>query len=93
VQFNALQVVNLNQESGGFVMHSLEASIWCLLKETDFASTVLRAVNLGVDTDTTGAITGGLAGIYYDEIPKKWVTQLARKDDILNLCDRFSNSI
>ena len=53
--------------SGGYVMHTLEAAFWCLLHHDTFAETVLAAVNLGDDTDTTGAVVGGLAGICYGE--------------------------
>ena len=54
---------------------------------------MLKAVNLGEDTDTTGAITGGIAGIYYgfENIPEEWVTELVRKDDIENLCSKLEN--
>lgn len=77
--------------SSGYVVSSLEAAFWSLFKENDYKSTVLRAVNLGNDTDTTAAIVGGLAGILYgmNDIPQQWVDQLARKDDILDLCDRL----
>lgn len=77
--------------SSGYVLHSLEAAIWCLLKNDSFEDTVLNAVNLGEDTDTTAAIAGGLAGIYYgfESIPEKWIDKLARKDDILDLCDKL----
>ncbi len=51
--------------SSGYVIDTLEASIWALYHEKDFRDTVLTAVNLGSDTDTTGAVTGGLAGIVY----------------------------
>ena len=51
--------------SGGFVVHTLEASLWVLAKYDSFKDTVLAAVNLGDDTDTTGAVAGGLAGIVY----------------------------
>ena len=49
-------------------------------------------MNLGDDTDTTGAVTGGLAGILYsyDAIPSNWVQKLARRDAILDLAERFS---
>ncbi len=76
----------------GYVIHSLEASIWCLLNSGDFKGAVLKAVNLGEDTDTTGAITGGLAGLLYgyEDIPEDWLTVLARKDDIMSLGDQLS---
>ena len=51
--------------STGFVVHTLEASLWVLAKYDSFKDTVLAAVNLGDDTDTTGAVAGGLAGIVY----------------------------
>lgn len=77
--------------SSGYVLHTLEASIWCLLTTDNYKDAVLKAVNLGEDTDTTGAVTGGLAGILYgfDNIPKSWVSQLARRKDINDLADRM----
>ncbi|MDX1957447.1 MAG: ADP-ribosylglycohydrolase family protein [Leptospiraceae bacterium] len=78
-------------QSSGYVLHTLEASIWCLLTTDDYRTAVLKAVNLGEDTDTSGAVTGGLAGLYYgyETIPKNWISQIARKDDIINLADRW----
>jgi ADP-ribosyl-[dinitrogen reductase] hydrolase len=77
--------------SSGYVLHSLEASFWCVLNSNSYAETVLKAVNLGGDTDTTGAIAGGLAGLIYgyETIPKEWINVLARKDDIMDLCDKL----
>ena len=71
-------------ESSGFVRHTLEASIWCLLNTSSYSEAVLTAVNLGDDTDTTGAVTGGLAGILYgyDAIPKEWIATLKNKECI-----------
>jgi ADP-ribosyl-[dinitrogen reductase] hydrolase len=82
-------------QSGGYVLHSLEASLWCLLNTHSYEQAVLKAVNLGGDTDTTAAITGGLAGIYYgfDTIPQQWKAELARYDDIMGLCKEFFKSI
>jgi len=51
---------------------------------------VLEAVNLGGDTDTVGIVAGSIAGMYYGaEVPEKWVDQLARIDDIKDLCRKF----
>lgn len=73
--------------SSGYVLDTLEASLWCILNHNTFESTVLSAVNMGEDTDTTGAVTGGLAGIIYgiEKIPQKWVNSIAKIDQILNL--------
>lgn len=78
--------------SSGYVLHSLEASFWCFLNSDSYGETVLKAVNLGDDTDTTGAIAGGLAGIYFglDDIPQKWIDDLARTNDIKDLAERLS---
>jgi ADP-ribosyl-[dinitrogen reductase] hydrolase len=64
--------------SGGYVLDTLMASVWCLLTTTSYADCVLRAVNLGGDTDTTGCVAGGLAGMYYGikGIPQEWVQTL-----------------
>jgi ADP-ribosylglycohydrolase len=78
-------------QSGGYVMHSLEASVWCLLNSNSYAEAVLKAVNLGGDTDTTGAICGALAGtVYgYSGIPEEWRRMLARTTEIEELSSRF----
>ena len=77
--------------SSGYVLHTLEASIWCLLTTEDYKTATLKAVNLGDDTDTTGAVTGGLAGLLYgfESIPANWIEQIARKKDIDNLAERL----
>ncbi len=85
---NDIRYLNYNDlKSGGYVMESLEASIWCFLHYNSFEKSVLAAINLGHDTDTTGAITGGLAGLYYgkEKIPEYWLASLARLEDILQL--------
>lgn len=78
----------------GYVLHSLEASFWCLLNAGNFSEAVLDAVNLGEDTDTTGAITGSLAALVfgYESIPQNWIEVLVRKNDILELVEKFSAS-
>ena len=81
--------------SSGYVVHTLEASIWCLLTTDTYAEAVLKAVNLGDDSDTTGAVTGGLAGLAYgyENIPEAWVNTLARREDILDLAERLEKKL
>ena len=64
---------------GGYVVHSLEAALWAFHDAKDFREAVLRAVNLGDDADTTGAVCGQLAGAYWGErgIPAPWLQDLA----------------
>ena len=70
--------------SSGFVLHSLEAALWCFARTTNFRDAVLLAANLGDDADTTAAITGQLAGAYYglEQIPEEWRHTLAWSDKI-----------
>lgn len=77
-------------KSGGYVVDTLEAAMFCLLRTHSFEECVLKAVNLGDDTDTTAAVAGGLAGALYgyDAIPEKWKKQLIRKDYIEELCEK-----
>lgn len=80
--------------SSGYVLHTLEAALWCLLRHDTYAATVLAAVNLGDDTDTTGAVAGGLAGLTYGEaaIPAEWLQVLTRRADIEDLAARLAAS-
>lgn len=80
--------------SSGYVVHTLEASLWCLLRSSTYAEAVLAAVNLGEDTDTTGAVTGGLAGIVHglEGIPGTWGQSLARRDEALELAGRLAQA-
>jgi len=68
----------------GYVVKSLEAALWAFHDARDFRQAVLRAVNLGDDADTTGAVCGQLAGAYWGEsgIPGEWLEGLARRDMI-----------
>jgi ADP-ribosylglycohydrolase len=79
--------------STGYVLHTLHASLWCLLTAQNFHDCVLKAVNLGGDTDTTGCVTGGLAGVAYGmkSIPADWVQQLAGKDEVETLFHKFAD--
>jgi ADP-ribosylglycohydrolase len=56
---------------------------------------VLKAVNLGDDTHTTAAVTGGLAGIYYgiENILEEWIEQIARIEDIIDLATPLEAAI
>lgn len=60
----------------GYVIDTIEASYWCLVTTDSYRDCLLKAVNMGDDTDTVGAITGGLAGLYYgyEEIPSEWLS-------------------
>ena len=81
--------------SSGYVIDTLEASLWCCLNNSSYKEIVLKAINLGEDTDTTGAVAGGLAGLMFGvkNIPKKWLNVLARRDDIIELCEILNKKL
>jgi ADP-ribosylglycohydrolase len=86
-------LINLKESditSDGFVLNTLQAALWVLVKTDDFRSAILKAVNLGSDTDTTACIVGGLAGIMYD-IPKVWIKKLRGNDDIIALSKNYKD--
>jgi ADP-ribosylglycohydrolase len=68
----------------GYVVKSLEAALWAFHDAPNFRVAVLRAVNLGEDADTTGAVCGQLAGAYWGKsgIPATWRDGLAKRDMI-----------
>ncbi len=82
------EIPEIQINSGGYVIESIEAALWCLLNTSSYEECVLKAVNFGHDTDTTAAIAGGLAGIYYgyDNIPEKWRRTILRCEWIEELC-------
>lgn len=78
--------------SSGYVVDSLEAALWSLLRTDSYRTAVETAVNLGGDTDSIGAITGSLAGIYYgyDAIPESWLHDLNRLSYLEWMCRSFA---
>lgn len=83
--------------SGGYVVDTLEAALWCLLNTDNYRDCVLKAVNLGSDTDTVAAVVGGLAGIHYglNGIPSDWLDGIEGKKLLNDCCDSlvvFCNS-
>ena len=74
--------------SSGYVVDTLEAVVWALITTGSFEKALLKVVNLGDDSDTTGAITGGLAALYYgfEAIPAEWVDAIQRKEWIEEYC-------
>ena len=70
---------------GKFVNYTKE-----LLNTDNYKDCVLKAVNLGGDTDTIAAIAGGLAGLMYgyESIPQEWLDTLLKREEIEELCER-----
>jgi len=81
--------------STGHVIDTLEAALWVNAQHDDFSDAVLHAVNLGDDTDTTGCVAGGLAGILHGEgaIPAEWIEGLVKREELFDLAERFADFI
>lgn len=78
--------------STGFVVDTLEATLWILLNTNSYNQAIIGAINLGNDTDTIGACVGGLAGIYYglNNINPEWKKELIKYDYLVDMCDKFN---
>ncbi|CAF3719124.1 unnamed protein product, partial [Rotaria sordida] len=66
----------------GYIISALEAALWAFWSDEDsFEKGVLKAINLGDDTDTTAAIYGQLAGAYYGykALPEEWLEHMYGK--------------
>lgn len=90
-------IYNLKEDdisSSGYVVDTLESSVWCFMTTDNFEKAVLKAVNLGQDTDTIGAVSGAMAGVYYGfkSIHRRWIKKLAKEKDINNLASSFFDS-
>jgi len=73
--------------STGFVVHTLEAAMWAVDTTGSFATALLKAVNLGDDADSVGAVAGQLAGARYglSGIPQNWLDVLVQHERIETL--------
>ena len=76
----------------GYVVESLEAALWCFYQTDTFESAILNAANLGDDADTTAALCGQIAGIFYGEsgIPTKWLERLFMCTEITDFAESLS---
>jgi ADP-ribosyl-[dinitrogen reductase] hydrolase len=71
----------------GYVIDTFGAALWAFAPQDGFEAIVLRAVNLGDDADTVGAVAGQIAGARYglSQIPEPWVQVLAWRDEIIEM--------
>ena len=78
--------------STGFIINTLEATLWVLFNTESYNQSIIGAINLGDDTDTVGACVGGLAGLYYgfENINKTWQKDLLKYNYIVDLCNKFN---
>ena len=78
-------------KSTGYVLHTLEAALWCFYTTETFEDGLIKAVNLGYDSDTTGAVYGQLAGAYYgvQSIPQRWLDKTVMCNIIIDVADKL----
>lgn len=89
-QFERILVNNINEQklstinSTNFVVDTLEAVFWVILNTDNFIHSIIGAINLGGDTSTIGALTGGMSGIIYgyEYIPEQWLKKLKKLDNL-----------
>lgn len=92
IQNDVREVKEEELKSGGYVIEVLESSIWFFLEKETYEKIILGIINLGHDTDTSAAIAGGLAGIYYglSGIPEYWIVSLAKMEEIIELGEKLN---
>lgn len=88
------KIVNLTKDeikSSEYVIDTLEAVLWTFFHADGYRDTILKAINLGGDTDTIAAIAEGIAGIYYglNDIPQEWLQSIAKKEELYQMFEQF----
>lgn len=81
--------------SSGYVVHTLEAALWCFHRAAGFREGCLMAANLGDDADTVAAVYGQIAGAHWGEsgIPGDWLQRLAWAQKIRSLADALVSGV
>ncbi|KAL4895110.1 ADP-ribosylation/Crystallin J1 [Aspergillus ambiguus] len=84
---------SVNIRSSGWVIDTIEVALWAFFKYESWADGALAVVNLGGDSDTAGAVYGGLAGAFYgfELIPPQWIEGMVRKDLIGDIATKLAD--
>ncbi|MFF6952228.1 ADP-ribosylglycohydrolase family protein [Streptomyces iakyrus] len=90
-------------EFNGAVWPCLGSAVWALRTTNSFEDALRAAIDVGGDTDTVAAVTGGLAGAYYgwEAVPARWTDPLhvplpgfggrvLRSADLIDLAHRLA---
>ncbi len=87
----AFLVLKDELEPTGYVVDTLICALWCFINTSTFEDAVCEAANLGGDSDTIAAITGGMAGVYYGygAIPERWKEKILIKDRLVSIAERM----
>lgn len=79
--------------TSGFIMDTLEAVFWLALRSNSYEESIINAVKLGRDADTTAALVGSITGFVYGGIPNRWLDKIKRKDYIIEMIDNFEEVV
>lgn len=90
-EFGQLFVHEPNTLPTGYVKDTFDWVLYILSTANSFEEVVQRAANTGYDTDTIGAIAGGLAGLYWgiDKIPKRYVESIDLKEELNRVSEQL----
>ena len=83
-----------NVLSGGFVKETYQAAWWAFTSSNSFEDCIIKAVNRGHDADTTGAVSGMLAGRFYglSNIPDQFKEQLMCYEELYQTALELANT-
>jgi ADP-ribosyl-[dinitrogen reductase] hydrolase len=75
----------------GYALHTMQTALWSLTHHPTFEEAVIAAVNFGDDADTSGAVTGALAGVREGAgaIPARWLAVLKPREELRALAHRL----
>ena len=90
---NFMELSEEEIQSSGYIVDTLEAAIWCFLNTDNYHDCVLKAVNLGRDTDTVACVAGSIAGLYYGDIPANWIKAIRNKKLVDKIIESFFDSL
>lgn len=91
----ALEAEPQEIQSSAFVLDTLCAALWSVLRTGSFEDALVLVVNLGGDADTVAAVAGAMAGAVYGEsgIPRRWLEPLCVYDRVVAVADRLADLV
>ena len=71
---------------------TVPVAIRAFLEASSYADAIRNAISVGGDSDTIGAITGGIALAYYKKMPEELVQEIEERlqPDMRDICQRFA---
>lgn len=81
--------------SWAYALNTWQIAVWSLVTTDNYGECVLKAINVGGDTDTNGAVAGALAGVIYgaEAIPEEWLGKLRNKELIEQISGKLADTL